>query len=305
MADWQQGFRQVSVVSADNFFLKYPLYLLGDNLPFGPPKQLFLESWVLLAIIVALILRAAGLCLSQVAPRLSVPRRFPLAMLVVSLALAATPFANFHWLEFTNSRNIEVGLGFYLLARLYLYVGGYASGRSVWLNALDITMAGCLFADDPSVLYVVAIPVVLVIVLYALCSPTTERGIYGKRPAIAIGSIRAPSLPISSLYEAWSFSYLCNITRSHVDCHRQHVLCQLTIFCLNGTGDVRHQPMGGGSAQQFGLVHHYLRLLGSRSHLWPGGSLAPPPRLPSQPLLGCDPCMATRCFPYNRGRCGR
>lgn len=134
MADWQQGFRQVSVVSADNFFLKYPLYLLGDNLPFGPPKQLFLESWVLLAIIVALILRAAGLCLSQVAARLSVPRRFPLAMLVVSLALAATPFANFHWLEFTNSRNIEVGLGFYLLARLYLYVGGYASGRSVWLT---------------------------------------------------------------------------------------------------------------------------------------------------------------------------
>ena len=29
MAAWQQGFRQGSAVPADNFFLKYPLYLLG------------------------------------------------------------------------------------------------------------------------------------------------------------------------------------------------------------------------------------------------------------------------------------
>ena len=189
IADWQAGFRQGSVVPADNFFLKYPLYLAVDNLPLGPLKQLFVASWVLLALTAVVILKAAELSFAPVASRLRAPNRLPLAMLVVALALAATPFVNYYWLEFQNSRNIEIALGFYLLARFYRYLIGESQGRSLWLHGLDIVLAAALFADDPLTLYVLCPPVVLVTALYSLRSAGSRDGLPLRRIGIALGSV--------------------------------------------------------------------------------------------------------------------
>jgi hypothetical protein len=189
LRDWQQGFRQGTTVGPDDYFLKYPLYLLVNNLPIGPLKQLFIASWALLATTAILTLKAAELCCSPIARRLRVPNRLPVAILVVAAALAATPVLNFYWLEFPNSRNLEIGLGLYLLARLHLYVNGEAEGRSAWLNCLDIVLAAALFADDPLTLYVLAPPVVVVIALYGLRSPGTGEALPLRRLGVAMGSV--------------------------------------------------------------------------------------------------------------------
>jgi hypothetical protein len=189
LRDWQQGFRQGATVGPDDYFLKYPLYLLVNNLPIGPLKQLFIASWALLATTAILTLKAAELCCSPIAKRLGVPNRLPLAILVVAVALAATPVLNFYWLEFTNSRNLEIGLGLYLVARLHLYVNGEAEGRSAWLTGLDIALAAALFADDPLTLYVLAPPVVVVIALYGLRSPATGKALPLRRLGLAVGSV--------------------------------------------------------------------------------------------------------------------
>jgi hypothetical protein len=189
LADWQRGFRQGTIVGPDDYFLKYPLYLLINNLPIGPLKQLFIASWALLATTAILTLKAAELCCSPIATRLRVPNRLPLAILVVAVALAATPVLNFYWLQFPNSRNLEIGLGLYLLARLHLYLNGEAEGRSPWLNCLDIALAAALFADDPLTLYVLAPPVVVVIALCGLRSPATGKALPLRRLGMAIGSL--------------------------------------------------------------------------------------------------------------------
>ena len=59
---------------------------------------------------------------------------------------------NFYWMEFPNSRNLEIGLGLYLVARFYLYLGGYADGRQPGgSDASTSPWPPVLFADDPTV----------------------------------------------------------------------------------------------------------------------------------------------------------
>ena len=115
IADWQQGFRQASDLGPQMDFLKYPLYLAVNNLPIEPLKQLFIESWLILAVTAALVLRAMELVFGVVAERTATPKRLPVSMLVVTVALAATPVAEFYWLEFPDSRNVEIGLCVFLI----------------------------------------------------------------------------------------------------------------------------------------------------------------------------------------------
>ena len=107
-------------------------------------------------------------------------------------------------MEFTNSRNLEIGLGLYLVARFYLYLGGYADGRSPVVQRSTSPWPPVLFADDPTVPLRRRLPVILVTALYALYSPDTGTGIPARRLAIAIGSLAPPKRFFCFSCEAWS-----------------------------------------------------------------------------------------------------
>ncbi len=190
IADWQQGFRQASDLGPQMDFLKYPLYLAVNNLPIEPLKQLFIESWLILAVTAALVLRAMELVFGVVAERTATPKRLPVSMLVCDcrsrrhsrgrILLVGVP-------GFPQCRNRAVRLSNRGLS-LYLTLTGHGPRRRTWLTVWYIALAACLFASDPLFLYGVGIPVVAVSLLYLLFPSAHRAFIPPQRLFRAVGA---------------------------------------------------------------------------------------------------------------------
>jgi len=189
VANLQRGFTQAPTgLAPDTYFLKYPLYFVVGNLPIGPLKQVFVESWVLLMLTAALVLRSCELLFVDIDKRLTKSGDTWLAMVTVSVILAATPLVNFYWLEFPNARNIEIGLVLYLITRAYLYLAHEDGPVSRWRHLAFVVAAACLFCDDPLTLYGVAAPVIAVVAYYAVFTIVPQPG--SSQPTAASSKLR-------------------------------------------------------------------------------------------------------------------
>jgi hypothetical protein len=162
MWDWQHGYHEGARVGDDNWFIKYPLYFVTNNLPVSPLQKLFLNS-IVVVLTTALLVMVA---LYQFAKRLITDKhRQKLALVFSSLALVAIPAQAFGTIKMSNSRNVEIGIFLLLLLALYCYVNKEAwfTRRTTLKVAGLMVTYGILLADDPLFLYLTLAPFVLTV----------------------------------------------------------------------------------------------------------------------------------------------
>lgn len=158
---WQNGLNDGATVGPDNFYLRFPLYVLLNNLPLSPLNALRVTSWVLLAVIGL----AAAVALSHTPDPAAPAARRRLALGAGCFVLIGLPQSYFDFLAFPNSRNLQVAALFLLGAialdhfrspRPYDRWGGVRVACATLLMAL-------LFADDPLTSVQVAVPFALLV----------------------------------------------------------------------------------------------------------------------------------------------
>jgi uncharacterized protein YneF (UPF0154 family) len=160
LRDWQSGYRAKVSVGDDNWFIKYPIYVLTNNLPVNPISKLLITTFIIMYI-------TAFFALYSIYRFIDIfvldKRHRKRSLVLMSMFLAILPGEAFHTLSMPNSRNIEVGLTLFLLLQLY---------RSLfdkhWLRAhfrpklvLLFLLLSSLIADDPLFLYIVVAPIAL------------------------------------------------------------------------------------------------------------------------------------------------
>lgn len=164
---WQEGYHEHALVGDDSFIIKYPLYVIANNLPVSPIKQLFLTNAVILFLTALLILWSLNR-IYQVVIRDKIKQRS--ALVVSSIMLAGVPVIAFFLLAFPNSRNVELGLFMVLVQALvrWLYDKNYfKTRRNLKIGGLGFLFAS-LMASDPMFLYNVAMPAIIVASIWAL-----------------------------------------------------------------------------------------------------------------------------------------
>ncbi len=158
--DWQEGYRESAMMGEDSWFMKFPLYIVSNNLPVSSVKKLFITSEVILAITLLLVLISIQRFLKSL--NVSEKRR-KLALMASSMFLAAVPTTTFFVFQFPNSRNIEIGLFLLILVELYRYFvfkNAYKTHKRLKTSGL-VLLSAVLFANDPLFLYLFAIPTAL------------------------------------------------------------------------------------------------------------------------------------------------
>jgi hypothetical protein len=158
---WQNGLSAGATVGPDNFYLRYPLYFLVNNLPLSPLNALRATSWTLLAVVSV----AAAVALSCTPAASASQLRRRLALAVGCGVLIGLPQSYFDFLAFPNSRNLQVAGMFLLAAAALLHMRTsnrdtkWPSGRIVG----GIVLIALLFADDPLTALQVTVPFALLI----------------------------------------------------------------------------------------------------------------------------------------------
>ena len=161
LRDWQAGYRANVYVGDDNWFIKYPIYVAANNLPFSPVGKL-------LATMLAIMSATAFLALYSIYKFIDIfvadKKRRKRSLILMASFLAIIPGEAFYTLSMPNSRNIEVGLTLFLLLQLYrsLFDKQWPRGRFKPKLAALLLLLSCLIADDPLFLYIVVAPVALV-----------------------------------------------------------------------------------------------------------------------------------------------
>ena len=175
LKDWQKGYRQSAVVGQDNWIIKYPLYIVTNNLPISANYRILTTSWLILATTAVLIMWSLQRFMSTIG---SVGRRKKqLSLLALSAFIAAIPATTFFIFQFPNSRNIEIGLAMFLMVELHRF---FVSKRIYQTHTyLKIAVAflafSLLLADDPLFLYEFGLPLLFIAATYFIFLPQASR----------------------------------------------------------------------------------------------------------------------------------
>jgi len=172
--DWQEGYKESATMGEDSWFIKFPLYIISNNLPISPVKKLFITSIIILAITLLLVLISLQRFLKSL--NISEKRR-RLSLVASSMLLAAVPTTTFFVFQFPNSRNIEIGLFLLILVELHRYFvfkNTYKTHKRLKVLGL-VLLSAVLLANDPLFLYLFAIPAALFCCGYLIfCSKSHE-----------------------------------------------------------------------------------------------------------------------------------
>lgn len=167
--------------SPDNFFLKYPLYIVANHV-FGPGRGAIVAEIVVMDVVMFAALAAAYLLLVryQVLERAGGGLLFLVGLWMTTtvdpVGEVVQPFG-LPWATFVNpnERNLELGLTILVLVVAGLmYLGPMAAGRSlVWRLVAGAGLAAAaamLCYDDPYNVYILLAPLALVAVARAALS---------------------------------------------------------------------------------------------------------------------------------------
>lgn len=164
--EWQNGYHDGAVTGENTWILKWPLYVVTNNLPLNSMQRQFITSEIILASV------AAGL-LGLLAYMTFLVTRSKEKMLFVSCIVAGLliviPAYMFEYLSWPNSRNIEL-VGFLWL--LILPLKYELDTRSVQKSKkgyylVSTVIATLLFVDDPLFMYLtIPLMAVLLVVRY-------------------------------------------------------------------------------------------------------------------------------------------
>lgn len=171
---WQHGYHEGASTGDDNWFIKYPLYVIANSLPISPLKQQFVISLVLLIITAFLILYSLKGIIRLFTENVGQRRN---ALVGCSIFLAAVPLTAFFILTIPNSRNIELGMSCFLLLKLAGFLK-FPPARPLHKNRnayLLMVVAGCLLADDPLFVYELAAPFLLAVGIYYFAAKLSWR----------------------------------------------------------------------------------------------------------------------------------
>ena len=151
---WTSGFRSGAVIGPTNYILKIIfLYIPLNHLPGSPRLKLILltiliniVTYILLVIVIRKIYKIFF-------------KDFTNKFYLASLWLA-TIAGSMYWINFSNSRNIEVVGGLFLV-----YLGIRLSKKSrVWSYISIASLSGIVFFADPLQLYMSAVPLIIYLV---------------------------------------------------------------------------------------------------------------------------------------------
>lgn len=161
LKDWQAGYRAKVIVGDDNWFIKYPLYVVTNNLPIGPIGQLLTTILVLMYVTAFILLYSINGFIKILVPDKNNRVRY---LALMSIFIAIIPGTAFYILTAVNSRNIEIGLTLFLLLQLHrsLFDKNWLKRhRQAKLVAL-LALVSCLIANDPLFSYTIVVPIALI-----------------------------------------------------------------------------------------------------------------------------------------------
>lgn len=150
--DWQNGYDEGAVTGENTWFLKWPLYLIINNLPLSPLERQFITSGTILTLVAAGLL---GL-LTYIAYLVTRSKQHALfTACVVAGLIAAVPGYMFEYLSWPNSRNIELVIFLWLLILPLRYelrpkIAKKTKRRDYIIGTIVATL---LFVNDPLFLY--------------------------------------------------------------------------------------------------------------------------------------------------------
>lgn len=160
LKDWQAGYRAKVAVGDDNWFIKYPLYVVTNNLPTSPIKQLFITNLIIIYVTAFFLLYSVYKFIDIFVSEKKIRKK---SLVLMTIFLAIIPTIAFLTIANPDSRNVEVGLTLFLLLQLHRFLFD-----KNWLKAHFRLKLGLLFlllssliADDPLFLYSVVAPLAL------------------------------------------------------------------------------------------------------------------------------------------------
>ncbi len=160
---WSHGIPPLEAqTEATNYIIKFPVYLITSYVIADPIVRLVgvsilfnVTAWLLIWYFSRKIMQLSGV--------ISQTGEVFLSLVMVILAILS-PFI--FWIDYPNSRNIELG---FMLGLVYLLLLIYKKVKiKLFKLALLGVVSGVVFVNDPLSLYLVLVPFVVILLLYEL-----------------------------------------------------------------------------------------------------------------------------------------
>ena len=161
--NWQIGFLQGATTGDDTWLIKWPLYILTNNLTVSPQVRHLINTLMVLWVTAIGLFCVATYLIYQLFG--STKRRW-FAMGVTAVFLASLPDITFEFLRWPNSRNVELPIFLGLLIVLFLSEHKKWFSKRSWQKVVGIIVtSGLLFVDDPLMMYMTVLPLLLLLSL--------------------------------------------------------------------------------------------------------------------------------------------
>jgi hypothetical protein len=146
LSQWQRGYAQTAWVGDDNWYLKFPLYWVANQLDVTPYTRAMVTSWILTTTTMVGVLLVLWRVVELVRP----PNRAAhlIGLLLPAVALLALAPTALYFISTNNTRNIEIPILLLLLYWLLRYDRDNRRPRR-YVGLAIVGMAGLLLADDP------------------------------------------------------------------------------------------------------------------------------------------------------------
>jgi hypothetical protein len=174
LKDWQSGYRLKVAVGDDNWVIKYPLYVVTNNLPLSPIGQLLVTIIVLLTITAFMLVYSASRFINLLEKDKIKRTRY---LILITIFLAVIPGDALFTFAQINSRNVEIGLTLFLLLQLYrsIFDKNWMKNHFRLKLCSLLVLLSVLIANDPLFLYMIVAPVFLVAIFMYLFKKIDNR----------------------------------------------------------------------------------------------------------------------------------
>ncbi len=182
---WANGYSELAVLGPTNYLLKIPVYMVLNGLEFIDPRQRLILVTILFnvityVLIVFILERIYRLYHGQIAENFY--------LLCIWLA---TIFGAIFWLNYPNSRNLEIAGG---LALVYVVLRYDKYRKSVLLLYVSL-LGGLVFFMDPLQAYMIGAPLSLALIVTGIASKKKQN----IKPALFISGAIAGAFVVSKL----------------------------------------------------------------------------------------------------------
>ena len=164
---WLHGMHSASAIGSANYILKMLfIYMPFDVLPGSPRLKLIIMTLLINIATFILICIALEMLWKHFFPYAKINKLFYLALLWLSLLSGSV-----YWTQFSNSRNLEVAAGVFLITAYLLF----AKLRPWHQYILLFLFTALLFFSDPLQIYMTSLPAILFLVFEWFSSTRTKQ----------------------------------------------------------------------------------------------------------------------------------